>query len=74
MLRRLLFLIVVMAVMFFCLAGCKKSSNEGESAEPPAKTMADYEAEAKEEVTEDNMADELQKITQDVEEEVSQDP
>ena len=58
------------------LAGCGKTSEEPptapEQAQTQAQTAADYAAEAEKEITEENMADELDKIEQAVEEEAAQ--
>jgi outer membrane lipoprotein-sorting protein len=62
MYRKITALIVAAAIASFCLSGCKKSSTEAESNEPAVKSMAEYDAEAKKEITSDNMNAELDKI------------
>lgn len=64
------FLIVMLCVVG--LAGCGKTSKEPAPAPEQTKTAAEYEAEAKKEITEENMADELDKLEQAVEEEAAQ--
>ena len=64
MLRKLLVIIAIAAVCIFCLSSCKKRSDE-------AKTTAEYEAEAKEEITKENIDEELGKLEKAVEEETS---
>jgi hypothetical protein len=69
MLRKVLVMVAVGAIMAFCVSGCKKSSDEsgaGGEVEAP-KTMADYEAEAEKEITEENMAEELERIEKEIE-------
>ncbi|MHC4658577.1 MAG: hypothetical protein ACYS83_05285 [Planctomycetota bacterium] len=69
MLRKVLVVVAVAAIVVFWFSGCKKSSDES-GAEAP-KTMVDYEAEAKEEITEENLAEELAKLEKEVEAETS---
>ncbi len=68
LLRILLIIVVTTAVTVFSLSGCKKSSDT------QAKTLAEYQDEAKEQITEENMAEELENIEKAVEQDISQEP
>lgn len=71
MLRRILVItIVVMGV--FCLNGCKKHADEVQPEVEKVKTTAEYEAEAKEQIDKENMAEELERIDKEMEQDVSQ--
>jgi len=72
MFRKVLVIVAVTAISVFCLSGCKKRSSEAESEEEVLKTMAEYEADAKEQISKENMAEELERIEKALEEEVSQ--
>jgi len=76
MLRRIIVIAVVAAISVFWMSGCKKtpSSDASKSQEEVVKTQAEYDAEAKENITKDNMASELEKMEKDVEQEVSEQP
>jgi thiamine biosynthesis lipoprotein ApbE len=71
MLRKMLVIAVAAAMATFCLSGCKKSPSETkpEPNEAAVKTMAEYEAEAKKDITKENMNAELKKIEKEVEKE-----
>jgi len=71
MLRKVLVIVAVAAISVFCLSGCKKRSSEAESGEEVVKTMAEYEAEAREQITKENMAEELESIEKALEQEIS---
>jgi len=66
MIRKLLVIAAVLAIGVFYLGGCKKKP------EQPAKTMAEYETDAKEQITEKNMNEELEQIEKSVEEDANQ--
>ena len=70
MLKKILLIVVMTAICVFYLDGCKKRS--GESEEPVVKTKAEYSQEAKEQITEENMELELEKIEKELNAEVSQ--
>jgi hypothetical protein len=74
--RRTLFVIITLAILGFCfITGCGKTSNDGESEEEIiVKTEAEYEAQAKEEITEDNMEQELANLEKQIEQELSEEP
>jgi len=72
MFRKVLVIVAVTAISVFCLSGCKKRSSEAESDEEVLKTIAEYEAEAKEQINKENMAEELERIEKALEQELSQ--
>lgn len=74
MLRKVLFIAAMAAVSLLWLGGCKKRSSEAEPNMPVVKTMAEYEAEAKEQINEENMAAELESIEKTLEKEISEEP
>lgn len=73
MLRKMLVIVAVAAMAFFCLSGCKKgpSETEAEPNETVVKTMAEYESEAEKEITRENMEAELEKIEGELAEETT---
>jgi PBP1b-binding outer membrane lipoprotein LpoB len=72
MLRKVLTIVSIVVISVFCLTGCKKKSEPAESEAEATKTTAEYEAEAKKEITKENMAAELEQIEKAVEEEISE--
>ena len=72
MLRKVLIIVSMVAISVFCLTGRKKKSEPAESGAKAAKTTAEYEAEAKKEITKENMAAELEQMEKAVEEEISE--
>lgn len=64
MFRKLLVIAVAVAISVFCLSGCKKSGTESKQ-----KTMADYEAEAREQINKDNMDKELEQLERELSQE-----
>lgn len=74
--RRTLVVIITLAILgslFIC--GCGKTSSDNESEEDViVKTQAEYEAEAKEQITEDNMEEELANLEKQIEQEISEEP
>ena len=71
LLRILLIIVVTTAVTVFSLNGCKKSPD---TQQEQVKTLADYQDEAKEQITEENMAEELENIEKAIEQDISQEP
>jgi hypothetical protein len=67
MLRKVLVMMIVAAIGVFSLSGCKKKSEE-------EATAADYEAEAKKEITQENRDAELDAIEKAMEEDISAEP
>ncbi|MHC4639841.1 MAG: hypothetical protein ACYTBP_17675 [Planctomycetota bacterium] len=70
MLRKIL--IIVLLAGLVCINGCKKSSSEAPTEEVVVKTMAEYEAQAEKEVTEENMEAELQNIEKQMQQELTE--
>jgi len=70
MLRKAFLTVVVVAAIAICLGGCKKSSDESSSNVPAAnevpKTRVQYEADAKKDITEENLETELSKLEKEV--------
>jgi outer membrane protein assembly factor BamD (BamD/ComL family) len=58
-------LTVITVVLLFSISGCKKESKSSETSEEPVKTAAEYDAEAKKDINEENMNQELDKLEQD---------
>jgi hypothetical protein len=69
MLRKVL---VIVAVIVICAFGCKRRSSEPETVQEKLKTTAEYDAEAKEQINKENMAEELEKIEKAMEQEIEQ--
>jgi len=72
MLSKTLVLAAIAAILLFCFGGCKKSGPEASSDEPAVKTMAEYEAEAKSQINEDNMEAELEKLEKEIEQDTGE--
>lgn len=72
MYRRRLIIIAVMMAGLFCMSGCKKKAADNESNQDVVvKTAAEYDAEAKEQITEENVDEELDKLEKEVDEDTS---
>ena len=68
MMRKVLVIITAAAVIsIFCLSGCKKRPSKPEPGEEVVKTLAEYEDEAKKEITKKNMGKELEKLEEEIE-------
>lgn len=67
--RKLVVLIVLTAMVAFCVTSCKKNSSQ---TEQDVKTAAEYKAEAEEQINKENMASELDELEKTLEEEISQ--
>jgi uncharacterized membrane protein len=72
MLRTMLVLAVTMVVLLFSVSGCKKASKSPKAGEEPVKTAAEYGAEAKKDINEENMNQELDKLEQELQQEAEQ--
>jgi hypothetical protein len=68
----LLKVLIIVAIIAISVVGCKKRSSGPQPGQTELKTMAEYEAEAKKEITKDNMTQELDKIEKDLQQETSQ--
>ena len=73
---RTLFIIITLAILASCfISGCGETSSDSKSEEAAiVKTEAEYEAEAKEQITEDNMEKELANLEKQIEQEISEEP
>jgi hypothetical protein len=72
MLRRMLFITAVL-ISLCCLIGCEEESNQTDTEqEEVVKTAAEYQAEADEEITLENMENELKKIEDELKQELSE--
>jgi len=74
MFRKLLVIVTVTAISVFCLSSCKKRSSKSEPEAEVLKTVAEYDTEAEEQINKENMADELERIEKELEQELSQTP
>jgi hypothetical protein len=74
MMRKVLFIVVLIVISMVFVEGCKKRSGESESGGEVSKTVAEYETEAEREINEDNVEAELKKIEEAVELEASEEP
>jgi hypothetical protein len=62
MFKKALVLIVLIMTCLICISGCKKSSPDTGPADETVKNAAEYAAEAENQIDADNMADELDRI------------
>jgi len=74
MYRKVLTIFVVAILCISYTGGCKKTSSETVAQQDVVKTEAEYKAEAEKEISEDNMAAELEKIERAMEQEAGQEP
>ena len=72
MARKILIIAVLAAISIFCISSCKKKTSESEPGETVVKTMAEYDAEAKEQIDKENVDAELAKIEQSLQSEIEQ--
>jgi uncharacterized membrane protein len=74
--HRKLFIIITLVILgIFYIGGCDKTSSDTESeGDVVVKTQAEYEAEAKEQITEENMEEELANLEKQIEQEISEEP
>ena len=73
MVRKIQVFLVVAAMCVFWFGGCKKKvSSETSGEQKTPKTMIELEDEAEEQITKDNMLEELEKIEKQVESEISE--
>jgi len=77
MLHKAFLTVVVVTVIALCLGGCRKSSDESpadpQPANEPAKTAVQHEADARKDITEENLEDELAKLEKAVEDDIAAD-
>ena len=74
MVQRISVLFTLTVVWLCLLGGCEKDSGEAEPEREEVKTMAEYRAEAEKEINEENMEDELKKLEEAIEQDISQEP
>ncbi len=67
MLRKLFLIIIVAGISFCCLQGCRKSKTKSESEQKLSTATVDYEAEANSQIDKENMAQELENIEKELE-------
>ncbi len=72
MLRRILMIAIVAVMSVFCMNGCKERSSGTQSDKEEVKTVAEYKAEAKEQINKENMAEELERLEKSLEQDISQ--
>jgi len=71
MLRKVFIIILLAILSSFYLGGCDKSSSDAES-DVEVKTQAEYDAEAEKQITEENMDEELKKLEEAVDKEITE--
>ena len=69
MLRKVVVIVAAIIACVSFMSGCKKKTQPEQIA---VKTMAEYEADANQQITKENMADELNKIEKAVDNDISQ--
>lgn len=65
MLRNIIAVWTVAVLVSLCLVGCSDDSQEAPPAEP-LKTLEEYQAEAREQITEENVEDELARLEREI--------
>ncbi len=70
--RAMRILTIIAVVLLFSISGCKKESKSPVAGEETVKTAAEYDAEAKKEINEQNMNQELDKLDQELAQEAAQ--
>ena len=70
MLRKTLIMILLVTLCLFYINGCDTETEE----EVVVKTAAEYEAEAEKQITEENIEDELKKLEETIDKEMSEEP
>ena len=70
----LLKVLIIVAIIAISVLGCKnkKQSGEPQPGQTELKTTAEYEAQAKKEINKENMAQELDKIEKEIQQEPNQ--
>lgn len=75
MLRKVLVITILATLSLFYIGGCDETSSDTETNEEVVlKTSAEYEAEAEAQITEENVEEELKKLEEAVEKEISEEP
>ena len=70
--RKILIIVVITVISVFYINGCKKRTSELQSDTEVAKTAAEYESDAKEQINRENMAEELGRIEKALDKDISQ--
>jgi len=65
-------MVVITVIGIFCFSGCKKRTDEVQSDTEKVKTVAEYKAEAKEQINKENMDEELDHLEKSIEQDISQ--
>jgi PBP1b-binding outer membrane lipoprotein LpoB len=71
MLRNIAAVCMIVVLSSLCLVGCSDNNQQAPPAEE-VKTAEEYKAEAEKEITEENVADELDKLEQEIQLEAGQ--
>jgi uncharacterized membrane protein (DUF106 family) len=75
MLRKVLIIILLAILSSFYISGCDKTSRDSDTESEEVvelKTTAEYEAEAEKQITEENVEEELKKLEEAVNKEISE--
>jgi len=72
MLKKILLITALTAISVSFLGGCKKRPAQDQPEPQPPKSIAEYEAEAQEQINKNNMAEILNRIEEEVEEDINQ--
>jgi hypothetical protein len=75
MLRKAFLIVAITVLMGLGLTGCKKSTDESDTAKPQeVKTAQDYGIEAEKDITKENMDEELDKLEKEIEKDIQVEP
>lgn len=74
MMSRKIVFVWIVVLYLLSLAGCSESKQQAAPQADETKTAAEYKAEADKEITEENVADELDKLEEEIEQEAGQEP
>lgn len=75
MLRKVFVIILLVILGSLYSGGCDKTSSDSETDEEVVvKTQAEYDAEAEKQITEENMEEELKKLEQAIDKEITEEP
>jgi len=72
MLKKFLILIIVMWLIVFGVSSCKKRSDKSSGKQEQVKSVKEYEAEIRDQINKDNMAEELSRLEKSLREELKQ--
>ena len=75
MLRKAFLIVAIVALTGLALIGCKKSPDDSDTTKPPeVKTTQDYNTEAENQITRENMDAELDKLEKEIEKDIQFEP